>query len=325
MISRRDVLVGAAAAAVAAFARRVTSVFAIASQPVTPVNFEVPAGACDCHTHIFGDSRRFPFAPGRSYTPEPASVEEMRALYRALHTDRVVIVQPSVYGTDNACTLDAIRQLGSRARGVAVIDDKTPEATLDEMGRAGVRGVRLNLETAGVTDPAVARQRFRAAVERVKGRGWHIQLNTRLSVVEGIKDLVTASPVPVVFDHFARAEASLGVQQPGFGVVLDLVRAGRAYVKVSAPYNISTNAPDYPEVSPLAKALIAANPQRILWGTNWPHPPEASQRAGRKPTEVSLLRQTDDGRVFNQLAVWAPDAGQRKTILVENPARLYGF
>lgn len=325
MISRRDVLVGAAAAAVAEFGRRATSVFAIASQPVTPVNFAVPAGACDCHTHIFGDSRRFPFALGRTYTPEPASIQEMRALHRALHSDRVVIVQPSVYGTDNACTLDAITQLGSSARGVAVIDDKTPEATLDEMDRAGVRGIRLNLETAGVTDPAVARQRFQAAVERVRGRSWHIQLNTRLSVIEGIQDLIMAAAVPVVFDHFARAEASRGVQQPGFGVVLNLVRNGRAYVKVSAPYNISTNAPDYPDVSPLAKALIAANAQRILWGTNWPHPPDLSQRARGKPTDISLLRQTDDGRVFNQLAVWAPDPAQRKIILVENPARLYGF
>jgi predicted TIM-barrel fold metal-dependent hydrolase len=151
MISRRNVLVGAAAAAAAVFGRRATSVLAVASQPVTPVNFDVPAGACDCHTHIFGDSRRFPFAPGRTYTPEPASVAEMRMLHRALHTDRVVVVQPSVYGTDNACTLEAIQQLGNSARGVAVIDDKTPEATLDRMGRAGVRGIRINLETAGVT------------------------------------------------------------------------------------------------------------------------------------------------------------------------------
>jgi predicted TIM-barrel fold metal-dependent hydrolase len=134
-----------------------------------------------------------------------------------------------------------------------------------------------------------------------------------------------AAPVAVVFDHFVRAQASQGTEQPGFGVVLDLVRTGRAYVKVSAPYNISTNAPDYPDVSPLAKALIAANPQRILWGTNWPHPPDVSERTGRKPTDVSPLRQTDDGRVFNQFAVWAPDAAQRRTILVENPARLYGF
>jgi predicted TIM-barrel fold metal-dependent hydrolase len=325
MISRRNLLVGAAAVGASVFGRRAPSVLAIASQPVTPVRFEVPSGACDCHTHIFGDSRRFPFAAGRTYTPEGASIGEMRGLHRALHTDRVVIVQPSVYGTDNACTLDAIRQLGTSARGVAVIDEKTPETTLDEMGRAGVRGIRLNLETAGVTDPTIARQRFLTAVERVKGRGWHIQLNTRLSVVQGLEDLVMAAPVPVVFDHFARAEASLGPQQPGFGVVLNLVRAGRAYVKVSAPYNISTKAPDYPDIAPLATALVTGNLQRILWGTNWPHPPDVSQRTRGKPTDVSPLRQTDDGRTFNLLAAWVPDPAQRKTILVENPARLYGF
>src|SRR5580765_9034808 len=143
MVSRRDLLVGAAAGA-ALLARRMTSLRAAASQPATAVRFEVPAGACDCHTHIFGDPRRFRLDPDRVYTPEPASIEEMRALHRALHMDRVVIVQPSIYGTDNACTLDGIRQLGARARGVAVIDASTPDQALDEMHRGGIRGVRLN-------------------------------------------------------------------------------------------------------------------------------------------------------------------------------------
>lgn len=322
MLSRRDVLIGAAVTGASALVRPVISVLASASQPATPVNFEVPAGACDCHTHVFGDPRRFPFAPSRIYTPEPASVEEIRALHRALHTDRVVIVQPSVYGTDNACTLDAIRQLGSSARGIAVIDDKTPEAALDEMNRAGIRGIRLNLETAGQTDPAVGRQRFQAAVERIKGRNWHIQMYARLSVIEGIADQVMAAPMPVVFDHFGGAQASLGVGQAGCETLLKLLGTGKAYVKVSGAYRISTQAPDYPDVAPLAKALIATNPQRILWGTDWPHP---AQVAGRKATDITPLYQIDDGRVFNQLAVWAPDAGQRKTILVENPTKLYGF
>src|ERR1700736_4779129 len=126
MISRRDALIGAALAGTAALVRRPTAVFAAASQPSTPVSFQVPAGACDCHAHIFGDARRFPFTPERTYTPEPASVSEIRALHRALRMGRVVIVQPSVYGTDNACTLDAMKQVGSSARGVAVIDEKTP-------------------------------------------------------------------------------------------------------------------------------------------------------------------------------------------------------
>jgi len=322
MLSRRDVIRGAAAAGVAALLRE--TVWADAAQPSTPVRFEVPAGACDCHTHVFGDPRRFAFVAGRVYTPEPASVEEMRRLHRALHTSRVVIVQPSVYGADNACTLDAIRQLGANARGVAVIDDKTTDAALDEMGRSGIRGIRLNLETGGQTDPAVGRQRLQAAIARVKGRGWHIQIYTRLSVIAGLTDQASASPVPIVFDHFGGAQASLGVGQPGFDRLLTLVRSGHAYVKISGSYRSSTEAPDYPDVAPLAKALVAANPQRILWGTDWPHP-DSSPVAGRKATDLAPLLQIDDGRVFNQLAVWAPDAAQRQAILVDNPARLYGF
>ncbi|PYQ97509.1 MAG: hydrolase [Acidobacteria bacterium] len=324
MLSRRDALLGAAVAGVAAFVRRPTTLSAKASQPATPVDFDVPAGACDCHTHIFGDSRRFSFTPSRAYTPETASIEEMRALHRTLHTDRVVIVQPSVYGTDNACTLDAIRQLGSDARGVAVIDDKTPDAALDKMARGGIRGIRVNLEAAGLTDPAAGRRRLQAAIQRVKSRTWHVQVYTRLSVIKGLEDQVLASPIPIVFDHFGGAEASLGVRQPGFDALLNLVRTGHAYVKVSGAYRSSTQLPDYADVAPLAKALIAANPQQVLWGTDWPHP-DSSPVTGRKPTDVAQLLPIDDGRVFNQLATWAPDATERRMILVDNPARLYGF
>jgi predicted TIM-barrel fold metal-dependent hydrolase len=324
MLSRREVLIGAATAAAATLARGGTAVFATASQPSTPVNFDVPAGACDTHTHVFGDPQRFPFAPARAYTPEQASIAEMRALHTALHTQRVVIVHPSVYGTDNSCTLDGMKQLGSIVRGIAVIDEKTPESALDEMDRAGMRGIRVNLETTGQSDPAVARQRFQEAVDRIKRRSkWHIQVNTRLSVIEAIKDQVTAAPMPIVFDHFGGAQAALGVSQPGFDTLLSLVRSGKAYVKISAPYRSSTKPPDYADVAPLAKALIGANPQHILWGSDWPHP--ASPVAHRPVTEVTPLWQVDDGRIFNQLPIWAPDENVRKTILVENPAKLYGF
>jgi predicted TIM-barrel fold metal-dependent hydrolase len=229
-----------------------------------------------------------------------------------------------VYGTDNACTLDAVGQLGAAARCVAVIDDHTRGSALDEMSRAGVRGIRLNLETGGVTDPAVARQRFQRAVERIKGRHWHLQIYTRLSVVEAVDDLVMKAGVPVVFDHFGGAQASLGLRQAGVAALLHLVRTGHAYVKMSAPYLASTETPDYPDVAPLARALVAANPERVVWGTNWPHP-DSSQVPGRQATDIAPLRSIDDGRVLNQLAVWVPDAARRKTILVDNPARLYGF
>lgn len=291
---------------------------------LTPVNFDVPPGVCDCHTHIFGDSRRFPFAAGRTYTPEPASLDALRALYRTLHTSRVVIVQPSVYGTDNACILDAIRQLAPLARGVAVIDDTTPESALDEMERAGIRGIRLNLETTGQTDPGAARRRFQRAVDRIKGRNWHVQIYTRLSVIDGLADLVMEAGVPVVFDHFGGAQASLGAGQPGFAALLNLIRSGTAYVKISAPYLVSTQAPDYPDVAPLARALVAADPHRVLWATNWPHP-DSRPVAGRAATDTAPLRRIDDGGVFNLFPLWEQDPAQRRTILVDNPARLYGL
>jgi predicted TIM-barrel fold metal-dependent hydrolase len=285
----------------------------------------MPAGACDCHVHVFGDPQRYPFFSGRVYTPETASVAELRALHDALHIDRVVVVQPSVYGTDNSCTLDAIRQLGNRARGVVVIDANTPDATLDQMARNGIRGIRLNLATAGITDPTVALPRFQAAAERAKARGWHIQLNTSLRVIDALSAQLLASPVPLVFDHFGGAQASAGVNQPGFGALVNLVKAGKAYIKISAAADsVSTKAPDYPDVVPLARALVSANPQRILWGTNWPHPDSAT-RPDRKATDLAPNMQTDDGRVLNLLPVWVADPVTRKAILVDNPARLYGF
>src|SRR4051812_28619957 len=320
MLSRREVLLIGPFASAAAL-RRSGQVPTGASQPSTPVAFAVPAGACDCHTHIFGDPLRFPFAANRTYTPESASVDEIRKLHRALHTTRVVIVQPSVYGADNACTLEAIKQLGSNARGIAVIDDQTSDAALDEMDHAGIRGIRINLATAGQTDPDLGRRRFAAAMKRIGKRKWHIQMFTQLSVIEAMQEDVAAASPPVVFDHFGGAQAAGGPSQRGFDVLLDLVRSGRAYVKVSAPYRGSTAAPDFGDMGPLAKALIAANVRRILWGTDWPHP---DTTPGRAPTEISPLRQIDDGRVFNQLATWATSV-ERTAILVENPRELYGF
>ncbi len=295
-----------------------------AAQPSTAVNFDVPAGACDCHTHIHGDEAKFPFFAGRVYTPEPASPEEMAALHKALHIDRVVIVTPSVYGTDNSATLFGMKARGNNARGVAVIDDKTPDGDLDAMQKAGFRGIRINLATGGINDPSIGRQRFQSAVARMKNRGMHIQIYTTLPLIAAIKGDLAASPVPVVFDHFGGAEAKLGLDQPGFADLVELVRTGKAYVKISGAYRASTQGPDYPDVMPFAKALIAANTDRIIWGTDWPHP-DSAMVPGRKPTDVSPLYQIDDGRLLNQLPVWAPDAAVRKTILVDNPVRLYGF
>jgi predicted TIM-barrel fold metal-dependent hydrolase len=315
MITRRDILVGAVAAGAL---MRTRFGFAKASQPATKVNFDVPAGACDCHTHIHGDPEKFPWFAGRVYTPEMALPGEMAALHKALRMQRVVIVTPSVYGTDNSATLYGMKARGADARGVAVIDGKTTEGELESMGRLGVCGIRLNLATGGTNDPAVGRKRLQEAVERMKSRNWHVQLNTSLAMITAMKDIMAASPVPVVFDHFGGAKPELDVQQPGFADMVELVRSGKAYVKISVS---AGPRPDYSGFAPLAKALIAANPDRILWGTNWPHP----DSAGGSATRVSPLFQVDDGLVLNQLPLWAPDAAARKKILVDNPAKLYAF
>ena len=319
MLTRRQALIGAMGASIV---MQIKKSFGKASQPATPVNFAMPANACDCHTHIHGDPEKFPFFAGRAYTPEMALPEEMAALHRALGIKRVVIVTPSVYGTDNAATLYGMKARGEDARGVAVIDDKTSDAELDTMAKAGVRGIRLNLATGGTNDPGVARQRFQAALPRMASRNWHIQIYTNLAMIVAIKDALAASPVPVVLDHFGGAQAALGPTQPGFADLLELVRSGKAYVKISGAYRASTQGPDYPDAAPLAKALIAANPERIVWGTDWPHPNGA---AGKPATEVTPLFQIDDGRLLNQLPVWAPDAATRKAVLTDNPARLYQF
>jgi predicted TIM-barrel fold metal-dependent hydrolase len=321
MLTRRSIILASIAAGVAMPNR---TAFAKAAQPSTPVHFDIPAGACDCHTHIFGEPEKFPFFAGRVYTPEPASPEEMAVLHKALRVERVVIVTPSVYGPDNSATLFGIRARGPTARGVAVIDGKTPDSDLDVMNQAGIRGIRLNLATGGISDPAVGRTRFQTAVDRVKSRNWHIQIFTDLAMISAIKELVAASPVPVVFDHFGGARAELGPEQPGFADLLELVRTGKTYVKISGAYRASNLAPDYVDVIPLARALIAANSDRIVWGSDWPHP-DAVTPPGKKPTDVTPLLPIDDGRLLNQLPVWTPDVAIRKRILVDNPARLYGF
>src|SRR5215813_6704564 len=316
MLTRRGLLLASIAAGVSMTNR---DVHAKAAQPSTPVNFDVPAGACDCHTHIHADPEKFPFFAGRVYTPGPASPEEMTALHKALHIERVVIVTPSVYGPDNSATLFGMKARGANARGVAVIDDKTSESDLDAMQKEGFRGIRLNLATGGINDPNVAKQRFQAAVDRMKARGWHVQLYTSLPLISAIKDLVLSAPVPAVFEHFGGAQAALGVEQPGFSDLVELVKSGKAYVKISGAYRASKLAPDYPDVVPFAKALIAANPDRVVWGTDWPHPSGATPPGG-KPTDVTPMFQIDDGLLLNQLVVWAPDPSTRKKILVDNPA-----
>lgn len=295
-----------------------------APQPRTTVDFDVPPGACDCHTHIHGPSDRFPWFEARVYTPGPALPEEMSALHKALRMQRVVIVTPSVYGTDNSASVWGMQARGTDARGVAVIDERTRESEIDALHVVGMRGLRLNLATTGMSDPAAARQRLIDAGQRMAARGWHIQIFTSLDMVAALKTAILASPVPVVLDHFAGAQAARGTGQPGFGDLLDLLRSGNVYVKISGAYRASNMKPDFKDATALAQSLIAANADRIVWGTDWPHP-DSHGKPGLTASDLRPFQDIDDGLLLNQLPTWAPDAAVRRKILVDNPARLYGF
>jgi predicted TIM-barrel fold metal-dependent hydrolase len=323
-LSRRKVLAAALAAGAARLFPPEDVVHAVASQPRTKLRFAMPPGATDCATHIYNDPKRHPFWEGRTYTPEPATVTELKQMMGAVGFDRVVVVQASTYGTDNAIVIDSIRELGPGARGVAMIDDKTTEAALDAMHRGGVRGIRLMLGNLGATDPAAARLRLSAASERMKKRtGWSVLISGSPETWVALRRDFEALGVPIVVDHFGEPRVPDGVGQPGFQAVLGLVKSGKAYVKLSNADTL-TNRSDMSDITPYATALIAANAQRVVWGTAWPHP-SAGAVAGRKPTDVAIHRDVDDARTLNMLPTWAPDAATRKMILVDNPARLYSF
>lgn len=286
--------------------------------------FDVPAGATDCHVHVFGPGNAYPWAASRVYTPGDASIESLDAHQRALGLSRVVIVHPSPYGNDNACSIDAIARLGKKARGVAVID---PAAITDHALRAldnsGMRGARANLSTAGVADPKSAWAALSAIRDRIRPLGWHLQTFTSLAVIDALGDRLDTLGVPLVVDHFGGAKAALGPTQPGFDVLLRLVGAGKAYVKLSGAYRVS-KAADFADVAPLARALIAANPERMLWGSDWPHP-GGTLHVGQLRNEIEPFHAIDDGAALNRLNGWAGSAEMTKRILVDNPTRLYGY
>lgn len=264
--------------------------------------------ACDCHVHVFGPASRYPYSPDRAYTPPGASVEQLVALHDSLDIERVVIVQPSPYGTDNSCTLDAARRLGRCARAVVVVDGKSD---LHEMHRAGARGIRVNLYTGGVNDPAAALRSLREACERAKPLGWHVQVFTSIAVIRSLHQSLFELPVPLVIDHFGLP------QDQDIAALVDLVRRGKAYVKLSATHRFPA------DPAPIARALAQANPQRLLWGSDWPHPGGA--HGVRKPEAIQPFDAIDDRAALERLSSWLPDANLRRKILVENPARLYDF
>jgi len=286
--------------------------------------FDMPRRACDCHVHVMGGPPRYAYAADRVYTPGIATPEDLLAHQRVLSLDRVVLVQASPFGSDNSCMIDGMRLMGGFVRAVAVIDERTSDDALRQMHAAGVRGVRVNLETFGQSDPAIGLKALQWASRRVAPLGWHVQTFTNLTVISALRDELRALPVTLVFDHFGRAVAAKGPAQPGFDTLLALVSDGKAYVKISAPHRLSL-LPDFADAAPLARALIAANTDRIVWGSDWPHTAGAPPGGRRDPTIVEPFRPVDDGAALNRLHGWTRDRTELEKILVHNPARLYDY
>jgi predicted TIM-barrel fold metal-dependent hydrolase len=257
----------------------------------------------------------------RTYTPPQSSVAELLALRRRLGLSRTVLIQPSFYGTDNRAMLGGLAELGDTARAIAVVPEDVSDAELTRLDSLGVRGIRLNIETGGNRDPQTVTHALDVFSRRIARLNWHIQIYTTLSVIARAAPQIADLPTPIVFDHFGGPDAALGPNQPGFGALLDLVKAGRTYVKLSAPYRIS-KLPDFADVAPIARALIAAGPERMVWATDWPHTDHAPNTAS---TDISPFRKVDDAAVLGLLAGWCPDAAVRRTILVDTPRRLYRF
>ncbi|MEC9367731.1 MAG: amidohydrolase family protein [Pseudomonadota bacterium] len=271
--------------------------------------FSVPAGACDAHFHIFWEGERFPYVQGRSYTPPDAPLKAFQRLQRILGTERAVIVHPSVYGTDNRASLEAMELAGPSWRGIVVVPPDIPAPELKAMHDLGVRGVRINLLFAGGTSD----EGLEKLARKIEPLGWHVQLLIDVSAFPDVRKRLGALPVPVVFDHMGMMPAAKGMEHPGFQDMLALLGEGKAWVKLSGAYRITAqkNAP-YEDVTPIARKIAATNPDQCVWGSDWPHP--------HCPVPMP-----DDGDLLDMLAIHVPDEAERNRILVENPARLYGF
>jgi 2-pyrone-4,6-dicarboxylate lactonase len=280
--------------------------------------FTPPANSCDTHFHVFGPPDTFPFLSTHEYTPPAAPLEHYLKMTAIIGIERGVVVQPSVHGLDNSATLDAIAKTGGRFRGVARIDDKTPKTELQRLHAGGVLGVRFNLldrPRGNIKLDVLDR-----CVEHIAELGWSVDLHIDGKNLLEQEKRIRSMPLPVVIDHIARVNPAEGLNQPAFELLLDLLKAKQVWVKVSGADKIcNTQVHSYfgipfVEVIPFARAVIAAAPERIIWGTDWPH--SNNFAPGHTP---------NDGDLVDLLAAFAPDETVRNKILVDNPAVLYGF
>ncbi|MEJ2432057.1 MAG: amidohydrolase family protein [Pseudolabrys sp.] len=269
--------------------------------------FKLPPGATDAHCHVFGPGDRFPYAPGRRYTPDDAPKEMLRALHDHLGVSRAVIVQASCHGSDNAAMIDCIASDPGRYCGVAIVTDSFTDKDFDALDAGGVRGVRFNFvkHLGGAPDMGV----FNRVIDRIKGRGWHVVLHLDAPDIAPLSDMIRKLPLPFVIDHMGRVPGKDGVAQPPLKALLELANLPNCWIKVCGAERISF--PPYAEAVPIAHAIVCAAPERVLWGTDFPHP-NASHEA-------------DEADLVDLVLQYAPDAGLQKKLLVDNPAALYGF
>ena len=278
--------------------------------PHRPRAFTPSPDACDAHCHIFGPGYRFPYAPDRTYTPPDSGIDDFERLQARLGLSRAVFVQASCHGTDNAAMVDAIRRGQGRYAGVAMIDESFTDGQIGELHDVGVRGTRFNFVAHLGGAPEI--DEYWRIVRRVAAFGWHIVLHFDAKDLPAYAEMLDQMPVPYVIDHMARVDATKGVDQPPFQALLALIADERCWVKISGAERLTAGgAPPYDDVAPYARALIAAAPDRVLWGTDWPHP--------------NVRHMPDDGDLVDTLALFAPDEATRNKILVTNPARLYDF
>jgi D-galactarolactone isomerase len=279
------------------------------STGTAPSKLKAPVNATDCHHHIY--DARYPVDPRAMLRPPDALVDDYRGLQRRIGTTRNVLVQPSTYGTDNRCHLEALAAFGPSARMVAVVNDTVTDAELNRLHALGVRGIRFNLAQAGATTPEM----LEPLSKRVNDLGWHIQINASAATIMEIMPILEARmPSAIVFDHLAHIPQPDGVNHPLFAKVRALLEKGRAWVKLSGAYaDTKVGPPTYADASAVARAYVKAAPERCVWGSDWPHPTE----------QRKVL--PDDAMLFDLLSDWAPDEKVRHRILVENPGQLYDF
>ena len=274
-----------------------------------------PALACDTHAHIFGPAERFPYVRERIYTPPDSTYDDFRKLLAALGVERAVLVQPSVYGEDNAAMLDALRRFGPGVRAVAVADPAISTSDIATLHRAGVRGLRFNVVDRRDNKNQMPAAMLRSLAMRIAEFGWHIELLVNVDEAPDFAKAVTDFPVPIVLGHLGYPEAGARhwTANPAFADLLRLIDGGRCWIKLTGPYRISAAADvPYDDVDAAAHKLVAAAPQRLVWGTDWPH-------------AMKKKRMANDGEIADLLERWAPDAKTRARILADNPAELYGF